>query len=1579
MIEFIKDKLETRKKVYLTDPNIILEDYRKEIEKIEEYNGRQLLEMLQNADDEATTDFEKICYIKLTTKQLIIANNGEKFSEGGIESLMYSNLSPKLQRLNKVGRKGLGFRSILSWANKVTIKSYDFAVEFSRRNAIEFLQSLIKKNPNIKETLNEKEKQEQFPIATLRCPKILEKIPENLAEYDTYIIVDLKENKAEDVQEQINNEINKEVLLFLNNLEKIIIESPERNETLRKVPNSTPLRIEVLDSNDEIIDFKEWNIKIKKDIHNGKNYELKIAWSEKFDDDIGRLYSYFKTNVKFRFPALIHGTFDLTSDRNRLIPKSEHNIFLIGEIIQLIIDTALEISKNKVTYDALKLVSFYENESLDTFFEDNDFAKKLKEKIRDNKIFPTLSNKYISYKDKPVFYKNNYAEILPAYKFHDLILHTIDEIVFKTINWIGYYKYNQKYLFNAISEISNQLNIEERAKLIGYIIEDYGDSDIKKEKLPNIFIDQDNEIIPSNSEIFLPPSGEKIDIPVKLNLKIICPELYTKLKQIFNSENAEVIEDRLKFFNIKVYRFGEIFRRIISDFNKNLKNRATNRRNSIKDLLINLYDLFISNKDKENIDITIPANILIPIISKNNGETKVSNVYLGKEYDNKLCEILFEFDKSKLVGSPKILGLEGKEFIKDFLKWLGVVEYPRRKQITINDTDFEKFVLEHFPYETEKIYEIQFKNYDELKSEINWIEEIRIETISDLDLILKNNSIENVIYWIKLDSALFDNLNGGFETNNGSKITIDLKRKHDYAYIYSGNIKSYILWRFQTVDWIITKTYIVVQPTNCCISKTITTDFSPLIEIPKINYEHKLFKEEKISKDAIDFYLTKIGVNKDISSFQTDTIYSMLLNLKDIDKEGEKAKLIYREIIENIDEKTINKKSAKYMEFIENGYVFCSLNNSYSYEKVSRAFYIENKTFGEEIIKQFHTIEIDRRKGQQKVKKIFGVKPLDKLDFQLITDPELHHLNSVFQNEITELRPYIYAFRIAKDKKGDELKWVKNSKISLCVSINAQYKHNGITNDFSLKPYEFIYIENKNEIYLLVDNVKNYNSLSDLQNDYRFSDVIAEIYSSILKVDTHRSSFRELFRETRMNRNYILETELDDNNLEKLKEAKIRLNVVDNPKIQFWFSILLAKKIEYEYKKYSDAEFEALILENLNLNINNYNLNYEEINDLSNSPVIINLFNKLKIDISDFNKNSTIALKVQLYFVEQLQNLINECQKKFEILLFNLLKDKVLLEKETFLERQSSFEIFDEFLIENSIKTDINKLFVDTIKTEFRIDLTDNYDELDISEIYLNNYIELEKKISSLNKKVLSEIVGNNDSLRSLIYFGEFDKIIKEYEEYIAKDDNSREINFNNSTHRITNDDFGQLYELITAENPITKIEKINASKPEITVEDKKKGKSRSKSKVYGNLDKETLGCIGEIIVFETLKKRFGNENVIWDSGFAIKANINPKGDDNKHYDIKYKNKSDKWIYVEVKTTTSNKLEFKISNNEVKFGEDNKNNYEIMIVINATDENKYRRIKKLINPFKFTKGETFTSNSKFIVKNDNFTIKLEDI
>lgn len=1576
MIDFIKSKLEKREKVYLTDSNIILEDFRKEKEKIEEYNGRQLLEMLQNADDEAITEKDKICYIKLTENQLTIANNGRKFSEGGIESLMYSNLSPKVLEQNKVGQKGLGFRSILSWANKITIKSYDFAVEFSEDNAKEFLENLIKENPEIKSQLNKKEKNVEFPIATLRCPKILEELPNGLNSYDTYIVVDLKEVQTKEVQEQINNEVNKEVLLFLNNLEKIIVESPERNFEIEKEISENQAKIREFDYDTNEIVEKVWNIKSRNGKHKDKNYELKIAWNDNLDDKIGRLYSYFKTNVKFPFPALIHGTFELTSDRNHFTPKSEHNTFLTDELIQLLIDTALEISCNEISYKPLKLLSIQGKENFDTFFDDNNFSEKLKGKIRENKVFPTIANQYISIDNQPVFYKNNYAEILPKDKFPDIMLYSANSKIIEMIEWLEINdSYEKEYLFESITEISNQLNIENRAKLISYLTFDFQHIQISKKELPNIFIDQESQIINSDSEIFLPPSGEKIEIPIKLNLRIVNSELFTHLKKIFDSENAEVIEDRLKLFGIKVYRFGEIFRRIVSDFN-NKTDKTISKRETIKSLLSSLYELYKLNKDKEGIDINIPSNVSVPILNKNNGETKVNIVYLGKEYENKLCEILYEFDKTKLVGSPKILGLEEKENVTEFLLWLGVAKYPRKKVINVKD-EFGHYAIQNFPYKEKRIYgyDATLTSFRKLQNKGYLLNEIKVETIDNLEELLKNNSNESILFWLYNDSRITEQQ----ETNSNSIIKFSITNKQYYAYIRNGDIPSYLLWEIQRTKWIKTETEKTSKPTDCCISKTISKEFSPFIEIPRIKYDSQLFKDSKIKQNEIDYFLLKVGVNKEISDFSTETIYTMLANLNSIDKDGKKARLIYRELAENLDEKKIDKNSSSYQSFIDEGLVYCKKDGKYSYEAAKNVYYVEDKTFGEDIINQFHTIEIDRRKGARKIKSLFGVTPLENLEFTLSSLPTLHNLNDLFQKEIDILKPYFYAFRLLKDTDGKELNWIKNSRITLCTHIEPKYNHNSEEKDFKLKMYEFIYIEKKNEVYLLIEDSNKYKSIADFQSDYKFSDSIAEIYSSILKVDFHRISFSRLFEANTEKRSHIVKTELDDNKLDKLKSAKQKLNVVDDPKIQFWFSILSTLKKDYDYRKYEDDEFSALILSSIDLSINDYKFNYEAINDIANFPLLIKLFSVIEIDISDFNKNSTIALDIIPYFEEEIHQLRNDLQNRFDILLYQHLRDKSIEEKEKYLDLQSQFETFNLFSLENSVKVDTQLLFIETIKQEFQVDLSIEQETINLIEIFQKNKSELITKIKPLNKAILSQVIENKSNLRSLIYFAEYVKIIKEYNALLEKAEDKKEINFNNKTLKTAKDDFEELYHLITNQDPITKIEKINTSKPELTIDDEKKSKPKgASSKSYTSSDKETLGFIGEIIVLESLKKRYGTENVVWDSGYAKKANINPKGDDNKHYDLKYKNKYGKWNFVEVKTTVSDKLEFKISNLEVNFGIENRLNYEIMIVTNALDEKKSRRIKRLPNPFKFGKDESFTNNSKFLVKNDNFTIKLNE-
>jgi hypothetical protein len=85
---------------YKNNPKRIRSDYNREIEAIEVYKGRELLELIQNADDELLDDMGREIKLSFFEDTLTISNNGSPFSEDGIDSLMYSNISAKEIRLN---------------------------------------------------------------------------------------------------------------------------------------------------------------------------------------------------------------------------------------------------------------------------------------------------------------------------------------------------------------------------------------------------------------------------------------------------------------------------------------------------------------------------------------------------------------------------------------------------------------------------------------------------------------------------------------------------------------------------------------------------------------------------------------------------------------------------------------------------------------------------------------------------------------------------------------------------------------------------------------------------------------------------------------------------------------------------------------------------------------------------------------------------------------------------------------------------------------------------------------------------------------------------------------------------------------------------------------------------------------------------------------------------------------------------------------------------------------------------------------------------------------------------------------
>lgn len=98
----------------------------------ESYDARSFVELLQNADDAGAARFT----IQRVGDSLLVANDGHPFTQTDFESLCRSAASSK-ERGTSIGYRGIGFKSVVGFAQTVHIFSGELEVTFSRERTAE--------------------------------------------------------------------------------------------------------------------------------------------------------------------------------------------------------------------------------------------------------------------------------------------------------------------------------------------------------------------------------------------------------------------------------------------------------------------------------------------------------------------------------------------------------------------------------------------------------------------------------------------------------------------------------------------------------------------------------------------------------------------------------------------------------------------------------------------------------------------------------------------------------------------------------------------------------------------------------------------------------------------------------------------------------------------------------------------------------------------------------------------------------------------------------------------------------------------------------------------------------------------------------------------------------------------------------------------------------------------------------------------------------------------------------------------------------------------------------------------------
>lgn len=337
-----------------SDPDIIRSLFYSEHAIEQDYRGRFILELLQNARDAAiNANVKSRLKFVIESDHLLILNNGSEFTIEGLRSICRIGLSTKKNNNAFIGHKGLGFKSILEISNQPRITTAAGTVYFNQQEAYIQLGS------------NEPEAHE---LPLLFFPLFAQEKMEDIVDdggYTTAIKLPYLPGVTADTIRQEIKQIKTTMFPLLGNFEQLDIvdhngtsieyklESPDQEHCVIHKTGEAPLRLRILEHRFFIT--PEVIVQLSADerelVKSDTAIEIRVAL--KVDKD-GRFVSMDSSPLCLFYPLeensglrfICHSLFVVTPNRKNLLDKSVLNRVILSELVQFLSGSFLDqISK----------------------------------------------------------------------------------------------------------------------------------------------------------------------------------------------------------------------------------------------------------------------------------------------------------------------------------------------------------------------------------------------------------------------------------------------------------------------------------------------------------------------------------------------------------------------------------------------------------------------------------------------------------------------------------------------------------------------------------------------------------------------------------------------------------------------------------------------------------------------------------------------------------------------------------------------------------------------------------------------------------------------------------------------------------------------------------------------------------------------------------------------------------------------------------------------------------------------------------------------------------------------------------
>lgn len=636
--------MEAYKKPPTTYDCFIRNHFEEEISTQEEYEGRELYELIQNADDAGSSKLK----IELDGTTLTVSNDGNKpFTRNGYGSIMRPDQSTKWDE-KYIGCKGLGFRSVLNWCNSLTIRSLlsphspkglecKFSPKIAQLKYNELLKTwggLNEEVARIFKRLMDKSNRKS-PIPILAIPEVRSWKP--IENFTTQIHLNLFPDIVEEVKKNIDTLHRSQFFLFLHNLKSITIVTDRCEKTLSWERETTDNGEFVYVYNSALNDSpQKWVVnRIVED-------KISVAAARRVDDYVTTkehhsyyLHSFFPTKIKLGYGCVCHATIKLDKSRNHMLDTTPPRVLeCLGQAIIGLADKINNLNAANPTWDGYDIVrSTIAVTDGDSQFE---ILNRILLEARTNRcLCPSVGHSFIPLITSIHITESfsEFAESKQAYVFWGKVLKS----GFKEMDIVETFSLDKQLLEDfANPELNPNLSNEERVSYISLLARI---SHKKQSGTLSLLIDQNGKLITGQGFIL---TGRNETIPSILQIQVVKEEIVLGLKEELAQE-IELFDPGEKNPNRQLARYlGYICRVGYNDFNgvktlifsESRKRRSKDQEVELVRYLFNQWKSSISSESDSisNKGFAVPTDEILYLLDKEQKPRQICNLIYGKEY-----------------------------------------------------------------------------------------------------------------------------------------------------------------------------------------------------------------------------------------------------------------------------------------------------------------------------------------------------------------------------------------------------------------------------------------------------------------------------------------------------------------------------------------------------------------------------------------------------------------------------------------------------------------------------------------------------------------------------------------------------------------------------------------------------------------------------------------------------------------------------------------------------------------------------------------------------------------------------------